>query len=107
MKQVRQYTDIIARIERGDAAHDLTMEIAKVLESLRDAAGPKSKAKGSVTLKLEFAVEGQVVEIAADISSKMPKLKRARTVMFLTADGQLSDEHPDQPDMFPREVAKK
>lgn len=106
MKTIRQYVDVVGTIERGDAAHDLTREIDKVLEALRDAAGPKSKAKGSVTLKLDFVVEGVNVEIEADISSKVPKIKRARTFMFLTQDGQLSTEHPHQPDMFIREAAK-
>lgn len=106
MKIIRQCTEIISVIERGDAAHDLTLEIEKVLKACQDAAGPKTKAKGEVTLKLSFEVEGQFVEIKADIGSKVPKIKRGSTAYFLTTDGQLTTEHPSQPDMFggPREV---
>lgn len=46
MKVIRQCTEIIGVIERGDAAHDLTLEIEKVLKACQDAAGPKTKVKG-------------------------------------------------------------
>lgn len=106
MSKIREFTQIIGVIERGDAADDLTKEVNKVLEALRDAAGPKSTAKGSVTLKLNFAVQGQTIEIDAEIGSSIPKAKRARSLYFLTKDGEISTEHPNQKDLFegPRAV---
>lgn len=109
MKTIRACTEIIGTIERGDAAHDLTNEIEKTLKALQDAAGEKRSVKGSVTLTLNFSLEGQNMEIEALISSKLPKVKRPRTFMFLTQTGQLSLEHPTQGSLFegPREVASK
>ena len=109
MKVIRECTQIIGTIERGDAAHDLTLEIEKVLSALQDQATAKGTVKGSVTLMLDFAVQGQNVVIEAAITSKVPKVKRGQTFMFLTADGKLSNEHPTQMSMFdgPREVASK
>jgi hypothetical protein len=108
MKIIRQCTEIIGVIERGDAAHDLTLEIEKVVKACQDAAGPKTKAKGQVILKLDFEVEDRFIEIKADISSKVPKLKRGSTAYFLTQDGQITTEHPSQKDMFdgPRDTAR-
>lgn len=109
MKVIRACTEIIGTIERGDAAQDLTVEIEKVLGTLRDVAGEKRTAKGSVTLTLNFSLEGQNVEIEAAITSKVPKVKRARTFMFINGAGQLTNEHPSQASLFdgPREVASK
>src|ERR1700722_401167 len=106
MKIIRQCTEIIGVIERGDAAHDLTLEIEKVLKACQDAAGPKTKAKGEVTLKLQFEVQDRYVDIKADITSKVPKIKRGSSTYFLTVDGELTTQHPSQTDMFdgPREV---
>lgn len=103
--QIRECTQIIGMIERGDAAHDLTVEIEKVLLALQDAAGPKTAAKGSVTLALKFEVVGQNLTIEADITSKTPKKKRAQSMYFLTKDAKISTEHPQQINMFgPRDA---
>lgn len=105
MKKIRDATQIIGMLERGDVAQALSVEIEKALVALQDAAGPKSKAKGSVTLKLNLEVLGQSVEIEADITSKVPKPKRGRSFYFVTQDGALSTEHPQQLDMLgPREA---
>lgn len=109
MKTIRECTQIIGTIERGDAAHGLTNEIDKTLKALQEAAGEKRSVKGSVTMTLNFSLEGQNMEIEAVITSKLPKVKRPRTFMFLTQNAELSLEHPTQGSLFegPREVANK
>jgi hypothetical protein len=105
VKKIRDATQIIGMLERGDTAHALSEEISKTLVALQDAASDRAKAKGSVTLVLNISVEGSAVEIEADIKSKLPKSKRGRSFYFMTTDGALSTEHPQQQDMFggPRE----
>jgi hypothetical protein len=49
MKIIRDCTQIIGRVERGDLAADLTREIDTVLQAVREAVGPKTAAEGSVT----------------------------------------------------------
>lgn len=104
--KIRNADQLLAMLEDGDLSNDLFNEITKVLDALREAAGPKSKAKGSVTLTLNFEVEGVSTEISTDIKSKMPKQKRARSWLFLGEDG-LSTEHPRQISMFPQDVDKQ
>ena len=106
MKRIRDATTIIGMLEDGELAGDLSNEISRLLDALRDAAGPKSKAKGSLTLKLNFAVEGVSTEIDAEISTKVPKSKRGRSFFFVTDDG-LSTEHPKQTSMFPEDASRR
>jgi hypothetical protein len=100
--KIRDATQLIALLEDGDLAHDLSEEIRSLLEKLRDAAGPKSKAKGSITLTLNFAVEGVTTEIDTEISTRAPKAKRGRSFYFVADDG-LSTDHPKQ-QQFPFEA---
>ena len=105
-KKIREATQIIGMLERGDTAAALTDEITHALTALQEQSSQKGKAKGTVTLKLNFSVEGVNVEVDAEIASKLPKAKRARSFYFLTQDGQLSTDHPQQTDMFgPRDTA--
>lgn len=106
MSKIRQASDIIAMVERGDLNADLSAEISRVLKKLQDLAPPKGKVKGRVSLTMSFTVEGRTVEIDAAIDSKTPKATRGRSFYFLTPDAELSTEHPQQDDMFsgPREV---
>ena len=106
MKRIRDATQIINLLEDGELVCDLSNEISFVLDKLRDAAGPKSNAKGSVTLKLNFCVEGVSTEIDAEIASKTPKNKRGRSFFFVTEDG-LSTEHPKQLSMGLEDVSKR
>lgn len=107
MKKIRQATDIIGVLERGDLNADLTAEITKVLAALQEAAPPKGKTvKGEVSLKLKFAMEGSSVRVESEFSSKTPKRPRGADFYFVTEDAALSTEHPKQTNMFdgPREV---
>lgn len=104
MKTIRDAVQVIGTLERGDVSADLSKKMAELLEILQDQAGPKTKAKGELSLTLRFTVEGPTVEIEAEIKTKAPKPKRGRSFMFVTAAGELSLDHPQQVDMFPRDV---
>lgn len=106
-KEIRDPLMIVGMLERGDLALALGEEIEKTLKAVSESAGPKGKAKGSVTLKLDFRAEGVSLWVEADISSKPPKTTRSSTMFFLTADGALTQEHPQQMSMFPRDAAER
>lgn len=108
MKRIRDAQTIIGLLEGGELAADLGRQITETLAFLKEASsGPrKAKAKGSVVLKLSFEVEGGAVTIAAEVESKRPKPTRGSSFYWVTDDGALSTEHPQQTDMFagPREA---
>ena len=105
--EIRDPLVIIGSLERGDVTASLNEEITKVLKALQEAAGPKSKARGCVSLSLKFEVQGQSCSIEADISSKVPKAQRSSSLFFVTQDGALSTEHPTQLAMFPRDASER
>lgn len=108
MKRIRDSQTIIGMLEGGEAAAALSTEITETLAILKEQSGdrPKSKIKGSVTLKISFEVEAGAATITADIDSKRPKPVRGSSFYWVLDDGSLSTEHPQQTDMFggPRET---
>src|SRR5579871_3855132 len=105
--KIRDATQIIGMLERGELAADLSTRLAEVIEACREAAGPKSTAKGEIALKLAIEVQGVSITLSGEIATKTPKLKRRGSVYFLTNDGAISTEHPQQTDMFPHDVRER
>ena len=97
-KTLERASDIVAVLEDGDLNQDLSAELHKVLTELQDLAptGGKGKVKGSVTLKIDFAVSGKTVEIDTTFTSKVPRRPRASSHYFITPDAKLSTDHPSQ-----------
>lgn len=111
MKRIRDAQTIIGMLEDGEVAAELSKEITETLAKLKVLSGdrPKSKIKGSVTLKLSIEVEAGTATIGADIDSKRPKPVRGSSFYWVLDDGSLSTEHPQQTDMFagPREARRE
>jgi hypothetical protein len=108
MKRIRDAQTIVGMLEGGKLAQDMSTELVDTLKWLKELSDerPKTKIKGSVSLKIGFEVEGGQVIVAAEIDSKRPKAPRSSNFYWLTDDGELSTEHPQQQDMFagPREA---
>ncbi|MCC4299343.1 hypothetical protein [Aurantimonas coralicida] len=109
MKLIRDPQALIGLLEEGELAETMKRELADTLTALNEAAGPKGKANGHVTLKLNLKVEAGMVTIQSDLTSKRPKEERRSTVFWVTEDGALSTQHPRQHDMFegPRAVPSR
>ena len=75
MRRIRDAQTIIGMLEGGEVAASLGTEITETLAKLKELSGdrPKSKVKGSVTLKLNLEVEAGAATITCDIDSKRPK----------------------------------
>lgn len=108
MPLIRSPDVLLGTLERGQLVQDFQTAINEVMTKLA-VLGERGKAKGSVTLKLDFTVEDSITEIKAKIDKKTPEGDRAKTVLFVTPDGQLSTDHPKQIDMFagPRDAAER
>lgn len=88
--------EIIGALEKGDLSKDFNAAIRNVLQALHDADG----GTGGVTLKLKITAKGEMVTIKAGIEEKLPPKDRRSSSFFITGDGRLSLQHPDQVDMF-------
>ena len=110
MKRIRDAQTIVGMLEGGELNAALSSEITATLAKLKEMSSENHKKsfKGSVSLKLSFEMEAGAVTIAADIEAKTPKQPRARNFYWVTDDGALSTEHPQQTDMFagPRDVSQ-
>jgi len=106
MKNIRDATTMIGMLEDGQLSRDMSVEVNQVIGKLRDLAGNKGKAKGRVTLTLDFEVEGSSTVINAAIASKTPASKRSSSFFFVNDEG-LSTEHPRQTTLFEDEQAAK
>lgn len=112
MKKIRDAQTIIGMLEGGELAQALSGDITETLSKLKDlsdAQGRKAKIKGKVTLTLDFEVEAGSVTVQAGIDTKVPKAPRGSSFYWITDDGSLSTEHPQQTDMFagPRAAADR
>lgn len=109
MKRIRDAQTIIGALEAGEVAGELSTAITGALKHLKELCGnrPKAKAKGKVALILHFDVEQSQVTIEAEIAQTLPKKPRGSSFYWVTDDGELSTEHPQQTDMFsgPRGIA--
>lgn len=110
MKRIRDAQTIIGALENGEVAAELSTTITGALKQLKEMCGnrPKAKAKGTVTLTLHLDVEQSSVTVEAEISQKLPKKPRGSSFYWVTDEGELSTEHPQQTDMFsgPRDAAR-
>jgi hypothetical protein len=95
MKKIRDAKTVLGLLEDGDLAADFSAELNALIQKLREVAGPKTSAKGSITLKLDISMEGISSTVDATIDVKAPKAKRVSTFFYVTDDG-LSTEHPRQ-----------
>ena len=107
MPIIREAQMFLGVLEDGQLTRDLSETMKDVLVDLVEHAGPKGKAKGSVSLQVNFTVSGGTVEITSDLKSKKPKESRASTVLFVLPDGSLSTDHPKQMSMFPRDAEER
>lgn len=104
MSIVREGTQMVGMIDDGDLAREFTEEFQKVNAAVREAAGPKGKAKGSITLKIDIEAAGGTVTFSGEVVPKAPKKKRGSSMYWVMPDGSISTEHPQQMNMFPRDV---
>jgi len=90
--------EIIGALERGDLSRDFADAIHKCCEALEAA----EEGAATVTLKLKFKAKNEVVSIRSNVTTSLPEKKRRETTLFL-ASGHLSQQHPDQIDIFDRD----
>ena len=109
MKIIRDAKTLFGMLESGKLNDELSNTLQETQRALADlvAAQPNRKFSATVKLELKLTAAGEMIEFNAEIPPvKLPKLPRRSTVYFLTDDGSISTEHPQQLDMIggPREI---
>jgi hypothetical protein len=102
----RTFAQLIAEHEDGRFQHAATEKLNEVIEKLTEAAGLRGgKAEGTMSISFKILIDGGMVEINADMATKTPRLKRGKSIYWLTPNGQLSRSNPHQPELELREVS--
>ncbi len=94
----RPFNRFLARLGDGDCHQQMSDEVhklGKLMHGLLEKGA--SKVKGSITLKIDLSADmSGIVDTDYTISVREPRAKGARTLLFMTDDGELSETNPKQ-----------
>lgn len=90
---------VLLEMGRGQAVREISNEFAGMMAEVRETGGP-----GELILKIKVKPEGwdnrtgDVTEVGVSyqVSTKRPKRKIGASTFFLTQDGGLTRNNPDQ-----------
>lgn len=95
---IRELAQVIAMIDRGRFARSANEALREAIESVR--AQPGEKGKAEITLKLEVAVQGDMIQFKPKLIAKLPDGEHFAPLVLWDHDGGLSTQHPSQLGMF-------
>lgn len=94
----RSFAHQLATMCDGETNIEASQELHDLLLNLRaEAAVRRKNVKGELIFRLSIEVtDHDIVTVAPPIKSKSPEPRRASTIMWLTAGGNLTPENPRQ-----------
>ncbi len=98
MSTIRKTATMLATIGDGDFERELDaamLDMNRALLAHIDGR-KKVKAKGKITVTLAFEMIDGTLIISPDIAVKVPRIPRSTGFFWMTTDGELSTEHPEQ-----------
>lgn len=106
--EVRTFSRLIAMHERGNLDEELTKAIGEITGELEEHYNSyRGEPKASLTLKLNFVREKNVITVSATVDKKLPPAPRAKAIYYATASSDgLTTKDPHQPDLPLRDVSQ-
>lgn len=101
---VKPFNSILATLEGGVLHDHLSDTVHEAIEKLEEHAESYGKARGRVTLTLDFTLDGGLLTILGDVSTKLPRASRRPTVAWVSPGNNVSFANPKQPDLPLRSV---
>lgn len=96
----KPFTDVIGELENGDVLADLTRQLYELVHAVQDTRKP-----GAIKLSISVTPTGRgSVELDVKIDGKVPEHDRPSTTFFVSRDGALHRDDPNQPRLPLREV---
>lgn len=105
-------TDVISALVEmrgGQVVSDINQKFNEMLQGVLETG-----RKGELVIKLivqpsKFAMGGAVVEVEAEHECKVkkPELSVGKATFFITKDGSMSREHPEQLAMYEETIEKE
>ena len=95
------FADFVRFLEDGQFDAELSNALQELnTEMSHVAIESGGKAKGKLTLTLDFALEGKVFTISSKHKVDVPEPKRPKSVMWSTQDGRFTPSNPQQGQLF-------
>ena len=86
------FNEVLPLFRNGATNVELTEVLREAVLAVRDTGKP-----AKITLALTVTPNGvERVFVDADVSSKLPKLAREKTLFYVTEDGDLTEDKPRQ-----------
>ena len=86
----------LADVNRGNALAELSNELSALIGAVR-TTGKKGKLRCELTITPDD--NGETSQVDLEISTKLPRPDRPKTVFFLTEDNRLTRRNPLQPEL--------
>lgn len=97
----KPFTDVLGELEGGYLLRELTSKVYEVVNATRETRKP-----GTIKLNIKISPTGKgSVELDAKIDATIPEHDRPTTTFFVTPEGTLMRNDPNQPRLPLREVA--
>lgn len=97
----KPFTDILGEIENGSFLRELTSQVYEIVRATQE-----TRKAGSLKIAIKISPTGRgSVEIDAKMDATVPEHDRPSTTFFVTHDGTMMRNDPNQPRLPLREVA--
>lgn len=99
-QNLKNFNTFITQLEGGALNEQIGEAIRECVSEISDACADRAGThKASVALKLDFVMnhKDKIVEVSADLQTKLPKTPRGRGGLFwCDAEGNLTKQNPHQ-----------
>jgi hypothetical protein len=104
--ELRSFGLVLQALDEGTVHGDVSEDLYKLNTALMKHAESFGKAKGTITLTLTLTCErGGTCDVSADVKTKAPRASRAKTVLWMSKHGHLTNSNPRQLELgVPRAV---
>lgn len=102
--KINSFDAFVRTLEFGKVAADGSDMIRDIVAAIEEAEATGQKPVAELTLKVKFKKDGGVIEMQADLTSKLPKRVRTRTLAYATPDNNLTLDNPKQMELGLREI---
>jgi len=102
---LRSFPQFLTELEDGQLGNDLIKQVQEIVAAMNDAAmNGRGKSSAKLAIKVNFKLEGGVIEVAADYTATLPKAPRGRSIFWATPENNLSRRDPRQSTLALRDV---
>lgn len=97
LEEEERAVDVLRTLNRGRCLPDLNEHLKKAAEAAEVREGT---ATVTLTITIKQDPKADVMRVAGEVKSKLPKEKVRESLFFRTVEGYLSRKNPNQHEMF-------